>query len=192
MRKSYIGIGVLAIIIGLMMLIVPHQCIKVIVIILGIFAVANGTYNLFSVRRLIADSDFVMTITIRGVISIVVGFLAILLPLVFANFLWTIMVYTLAFYLLVSSVMEIFSTKKMKNVGINTKPYILEIIGSIIIAIILFIIPAKIGTLIIRLLGIAIALFGIGLLLAEYKNNHKKDKSIIGYAEEIPNDPNEV
>ena len=64
MRKTYLGIGVLAIIIGLMMLIVPHQCIKAIVIILGIFSVGNGVFNLFSIRKLIADSDFAMIITI--------------------------------------------------------------------------------------------------------------------------------
>lgn len=186
MRKTYIGIGVLAIIIGLMMLIVPHQCIKAIVIILGVFSVANGVYNLFVIRRLIADSDFAITITIRGIISIIVGLLAILLPLIFAGVIWTIMVYILAFYLLISSGMEIYGANKMKKVGINTKPYIAEIIGSIIIALILLIIPAEIGTLIVRLLGIAIMIVGIGLLFFETRN-----KTLIVYAEEVPNDPNE-
>lgn len=186
MRKTYIGIGVLAIIIGLMMLIVPHQCIKAIVIILGVFSVANGVYNLFAIRRLIADSDFAITITIRGIISIIVGLLAILLPLIFAGVIWTIMVYILAFYLLISSGMEIYGATKMKKVGINTKPYIAEIIGSIIIALILLIIPAEIGTLIVRLLGIAIMIVGIGLLFFETRN-----KTLIVYAEEVPNDPNE-
>ena len=186
MRKTYIGIGVLAIIIGLMMLIVPHQCIKALVIILGVFSVANGVYNLFAIRRLIADSDFAITITIRGIISIIVGLLAILLPLIFAGVIWTIMVYILAFYLLISSGMEIYGATKMKKVGINTKPYIAEIIGSIIIALILLIIPAEIGTLIVRLLGIAIMIVGIGLLFFETRN-----KTLIVYAEEVPNDPNE-
>lgn len=186
MRKTYIGIGILAIIIGLMMLIVPHQCIKAIVIILGVFSVANGVYNLFAIRRLIADSDFAITITIRGIISIIVGLLAILLPLIFAGVIWTIMVYILAFYLLISSGMEIYGANKMKKVGINTKPYIAEIIGSIIIALILLIIPAEIGTLIVRLLGIAIMIVGIGLLFFETRN-----KTLIVYAEEVPNDPNE-
>ena len=186
MRKTYIGIGVLAIIIGLMMLIVPHQCIKAIVIILGVFSVANGVYNLFAIRRLIADSDFAITITIRGIISIIVGLLAILLPLIFAGVIWTIMVYILAFYLLISSGMEIYGATKMKKVGINTKPYIAEIIGSIIIALILLIIPAEIVTLIVRLLGIAIMIVGIGLLFFETRN-----KTLIVYAEEVPNDPNE-
>ena len=186
MRKTYIGIGILSIIIGLMMLIVPRQCIKAIVVILGIFSIGNGIFNLLSIRKLIADSNFVKTITIRGTISIIVGLLAILLPLVFAGILWTVMVYTLAFYLLISSGMEIYSTIKMRQVGINTKPYIAEIIGSIVIAIILLIIPAEIGTLIIRFLGLAIMLVGIGILFFETKS-----KPLIVYAEEVPNDPNE-
>lgn len=185
MRKTYIGIGILSIIIGLMMLIVPHQCIKAIVIILGIFSIGNGIFNLFSIRNLIADSNFVKTITIRGTISIIVGLLAILLPLVFAGILWTVMVYTLAFYLLISSGMEIYSIIKMKQVGINTKPYIAEIIGSIVIAIILLIIPAKIGTLIVRLLGIAIMIIGVGLLFFEIKS-----KPLVVYTEEVPENSN--
>ena len=184
-RKTYIGIGILSIIIGLMMLIVPEQCIKAIVVILGIFSIGNGIFNLFSIRKLIADSNFVKAITIRGAISILVGVLAIFLPLVFAGILWTVMVYSLAFYLLISSGMEIYSTIKMNQFGINTKPYVAEIIGSIVIAIILLIIPAKIGTLIVRLLGLAIMIIGIGLLFFEIKS-----KPLIVHAEEIPENSN--
>ena len=62
----------------------------------------------------------------------------------------------------------------------------MKLIGSIIIALILLIIPAEIGTLIVRLLGIAIMIVGIGLLFFETRN-----KTLIVYAEEVPNDPNE-
>lgn len=186
MRKTYMVIGILAIIIGLLMLIVPQQCVKIIVIILGFFSVGNGLFNLLHIRKKVADPDFVKTINIRGIISIIVGFLAIILPLTFAGILWTIMVYALAFYLLISSGMEIYGIKKMDQVGINTKPYIAEIIGSVIIAIILFIIPAEIGTFLIRILGIIIILAGIILLLAKTKR-----EPLIVYAEEVPNDPNE-
>ena len=187
MRKTYIVIGILAIIIGLLMLIIPQQCVKIIVIILGFFSIGNGIFNLFHIRKMVADPDFIKTINIRGIISITIGFFAILLPLAFAGILWTIMVYALAFYLLASSVMEYYGIKKMDQVGINTKPYIAEIIGSVIIAIILFIIPAKIGTLIIRILGLLIILVGIILLLAKTKR-----EPLIVYAEEVPNDPNET
>ena len=95
------------------------------------------------------------------------------------------MVYSLAFYLLISSGMEIYSTIKMNQFGINTKPYVAEIIGSIVIAIILLIIPAKIGTLIVRLLGLAIMIIGIGLLFFEIKS-----KPLIVHAEEIPENSN--
>ena len=73
----------------------------------------------------------------------------------------------------------------MKQVGINTKPYIAEIIGSIVIAIILLIIPAKIGTLIVRLLGIAIMIIGVGLLFFEIKS-----KPLVVYTEEVPENSN--
>ena len=78
-----------------------------------------------------------------------------------------------------------FTQGVMKQVGINTKPYIAEIIGSIVIAIILLIIPAKIGTLIVRLLGIAIMIIGVGLLFFEIKS-----KPLVVYTEEVTENSN--
>ena len=47
------------------------------------------------------------------------------------------------------------------------------------------IIPAEIGTLIIRLLGIAIMIIGVGLLFFEIKS-----KPLVVYTEEVPENSN--
>lgn len=185
-RKSYIGIGILTIVIGLMLLIAPKECIKVIVIALGIASIINGIYNLISLRNLVADPDYTKLITVRGIVSIVIGALALFLPLFIAGVIWTVMIYILAVYLLASALLELYGTTKMKQAGIDTKPYIGEFIGSILLAIILFLLPAEIGTVLVRILGIIIFLFGIGFLVWEWKT-----RPVIVYSEVIPNDPND-
>src|SRR5574344_839652 len=103
MRKSHIALGILVGCIGLMMLFAPAEWIKVTIILLGIGAVINGIYNLKTVRTLVSDSTYQQVISIRGISSIVIGILAILLPLIIAGIVWTIMIYILGVYLLLSA-----------------------------------------------------------------------------------------
>ncbi|MCR4790981.1 MAG: DUF308 domain-containing protein [Treponemataceae bacterium] len=187
-KKSNIAYCIIAIVIGLLLIIIPRQCIKIIVILLGLFSIANGIYNLVKIKNLISDPDFKILITVRGLFSIVVGILAVLLPLIFAGVLWTVMVYTLAVFLILTAGMELYATVKMKNAGIETKPYITEIVFSILLGILLFFIPPKtFGEIIVRIIGAIIVLISVAFLIVEFKN-----RPLIVYAEEVPNDPNDT
>ena len=81
MRKTYVLLAILVAIIGLMMIFSPENCIKVAVIILGMTALINGIYNLVTVRNLLEDQMFRNVMTVRGVVSICIGALAVILPL---------------------------------------------------------------------------------------------------------------
>ena len=89
-------LGALLALVALMMIIAPEQCIKVAVVALGIEAVVNGIFNLIKIRQLVDDKSFQLTVIVRSVISIVIGILAVFLPLRFAEAMWTIMLYVLA------------------------------------------------------------------------------------------------
>jgi len=181
MRKSIIGTGVLILVISLMMIISPETCIKVAVIVLGIGGVVNGIYNLLAVRSFVADQTFKRIITIRGLLSIVVGLVAVILPLFLAETIWTIMIYMLAIYLIISAAMEIISTFHLKKEGIPTKMFTIEIISSIILAIILFVIPAALGLNLIRIIGIALLVVSVGLLIWEWRtsSNNTYAKAVV-------------
>ncbi|AEE17573.1 DUF308 domain-containing protein [Treponema brennaborense] len=173
MRKTYIGLGILTIVIGLLMLLSPNSWIAVMVIILGSAAILNGVFNLFYLRSIIDDPYYRNAIIIRGILSIIVGLLAIILPLAIAGFVWTVMTYTLAVYLLVSAGIEIYAALKMKAAGIPVKPYYSEIVVSVILAIVLFIIsPSTLGTTLIRICGVLLILTGIGVIFWEWKNRN--------------------
>ncbi len=170
MRKSYIGVGVLSIVVGLLMLFAPDAWTKVVVIILGAAAIVNGIFNLFYVRKIISDSNYRKAVILRGVISVLVGLVAVILPLALAATVWTVMLYILGAYLLVSSILEIYATVKLRSSGINAKPYYGEIVISVIMAVILFIIPAQLGMALVRVLGVLLLLAGIAVLVWEVRN----------------------
>ena len=176
MRKSFIGIGILLAIVGLLMLFSPDAWIKAVVIIVGIAAILNGIFNLIQLRNMILDRSYKRTILIRGIISIIIGLIAVIMPLTVAASIWAIMLYILAGYLIISSILELYATIKIKNSGLDTKPFYGEIIGSTVLAIVLLLMSTKgFGLILIRILGILVILFGIGIIFWEYKNKKKSD-----------------
>jgi hypothetical protein len=170
MRKTNFILGVLLAVVGLMMIVAPDKCIKVAVILLGIEAVANGVFSLVKIRQLISDKDFQLAVFVRGIFSIVIGFLAVILPLKFAAMMWTVMLYVLAGYLLLAAVLELYAVAKLRNTGIERKQYVLEALVSIICGIILFIIPQQLGMVIIRVLGVIVLIVSLIYVLYEWRN----------------------
>lgn len=170
MRKTYLLIAALIAVIGIMMIVAPSECIKIAVIVLGITAIINGVVILFSKRNIIEEKVFKLTMAIRGVVSIAVGLLAVLLPLIFAGILWTVMVYAIGAYLLISASAEIYEAQKLKEYGKKTKAIRTEVIVSILLAIIFFCMPAKIGVTLIRIGGILLLIAAALCVIIEWKN----------------------
>lgn len=170
MRRSYLGMGFLSLIAGLLMLFSPDAWIKVVVIVLGVAAIVNGLFNLLYVRRVFDDAYFRRSIVVRGLLSLVVGLLAVILPLALAAAVWTAMVYMLAAYLLVSALLELFATIRLRSSGVDTRPYYGEIVGSIILAVVLFVVPAQLGVLLVRIFGGLLVVSGICFLVWQWRN----------------------
>ena len=55
MNKNNIVIGSILAVAGLLMVIIPEQCVKAVVIMLGLGAVANGIHSLLHTRKLVPD-----------------------------------------------------------------------------------------------------------------------------------------
>ena len=164
MKKSSLFIGFLLSLIGLLLLIIPRQCVQAIVILLGIEAVANGIYSLMYTRKLIPDSSFQYTVICRGMLSIVIGLLAFFLPLKFAQAMWNIMLFVLAIYLIIGALLQMYATGKLRETGVDRKQFIIESIISICAAIVMFIIGAKSGIVFVRIVGTVVLLCGLTYL----------------------------
>ncbi len=170
MRKSIIGMGILISIIGLMMIIAPEAFIKIAVILLGIAAIGNGIYNLISVLNFSTDSFYKKIVLTRAIISLFVGVLSLLLPLFIAGTIWVVLIYTLAIYLLISAVLEIINLYQLKKEGYPVKVFRIEIVSSVLLAILLFTMPAQIGITVIRVIAFITILVGIAITFYEWKN----------------------
>ena len=151
--------GIIAFVAGLIVAIFPAESIKVVVILLGIAATIKGLYDLIKVRVLTEDSFFRRTVIIRSLGSIIIGLLAVFLPIAMFNTvqaIFRIMLYILAIYLILAAGAEIYMIMKLDEAEIPSAPFRAEAIGSILIAIFLFILPANVGVIIVRVMGIAV------------------------------------
>ncbi len=173
MEKKNLFFGILIAIIGFCMLFMPNLWIDIIVILLSIEAVANGLYCLIYTRKLYPDTVFQYTVLARAMFSIVIGLLSFLLPIILHKEhadIWTVMIRVYAVYLILSTVLQLFASSKLRDTGIDRKNFIIESVISIIASIILFIVAAHVGPAIVRIIGIiALLLGGIFIFLA-YKN----------------------
>lgn len=171
MDKNRIFLGFVTAALGLFLLISPQTFIQFFVIILGVAAVIDGIFILATSRNLIVDPQYNMIVTIRGILSIVAGAFAVILPMTVANIAWKIMAYSLAVYLLISAGMQIYTITKLHRNGIMIRQSMIEVLTSILLAAALFVIPSKVaGDFIVRILGIALVIFGAGTVIVQWKN----------------------
>ncbi len=170
MNKTNFGLGILVAIVGLLVMINPESSIRVIVILLGAASLIGGIYSLAKRRNLLDDSLYSKSILIRGVASIVMGVLAMVMPIVLFNAamgVLRIVLYIVAVYFLLSAFAEIFSMVRLSQAGLHdqVKGLFWTAIGSVVIAILLFMLPKNYGTKIIQVLGALLMLGGIGYTL---------------------------
>lgn len=178
MNKRTILLCAAAAFLGLMMLFSPATFIKVIIIAAGCACVVSGVLALTGARTLLEDSVYAWCVTGRAILCIIVGALAVILPLAIAQTAWTVMLYVLAVELLVSAIVEVYTTLKLKEAGIDCKFYWGEVIVSVAISFVLFLMPAKIGTALIRIVGACILIAAVVLFIMEYRSNKGIDFTV--------------
>ncbi len=169
-----IALGILVAIVGILVMIFPRYSIDVVVILLGIAAIISGIYNLVKVYKVSDNPDFKKIVLIKSIVSIVLGFLAVMLPFAFIKIIETIvkiLLYVEAVYLLLSAFAEILMMEKLKENNENVKNLKIEILASILAAILLFLLAPNFGETVVRILG-AIFIAG-GIIYVIYYYFHK-------------------
>ncbi|MBQ3965953.1 MAG: DUF308 domain-containing protein [Treponema sp.] len=170
MDKNKFFLGLMIAVVGLFMLISPDSFMKFAVIILGITLIFDGIFILVTVRNLVVDKNYALVMAVHGWLSIAVGLLAVLLPMIFAEIFWTIMAYTMAVYLLAAAGMEIYAINMLSRNGISTKKSIFEVIICVILAIILFILPSDIlRNTLVSVFGVILIIIGVAFALVQWK-----------------------
>lgn len=178
MKKwNYFIAGLLGVL-GILILIFPAFWIKLIVILLGLGAVGYGIYNFSYIKKLSDDSSYRSVIMVRSLVSIIIGLLAVILPMTVAETMWTIMIYVLAVYLVCSACLGFYGMYVLRNSDVELKNYLLENFILLAIAVFLFLVPAQLGIALVRILGLAVIAVGVFFGVSEWLIN-KKGKEIV-------------
>ncbi len=159
-------IGVLLVVLGFSMLIAPEYCKLFIILILGIEAVVNGIYSMVVTRKIITDSFFQYSMIFKGMLSIVIGLLAIFLSL-FVKKVEIAMIVTLAIYFIIETIIQMVASGKLTEEPDFKKKFVFEAVICAIVAIALFIILVNVF---IYIAGAVMILIGAFLIFVEIKN----------------------
>lgn len=166
MKRWYLFSGILAALLGLLVIIFPSFWIKLVVVIIGLAAIAYGIYCLKFTKALSDDIYYRRTILIKSIVSIIAGVMAVLFPLAIGGAAWTAMIWVLIIYLLASAAIGFYAAALLKDSGVERKRYIIENLLLLAVAVILILIsPRALGNAIIRLIGIVVLVAGIALIL---------------------------
>lgn len=180
MKRWYLFSGILAALLGLLVIIFPAFWIKLVVVILGLAAIAYGIYSL-KITKVISDElNYRRTILIKSIVSIVAGLMAVLFPLAIGGAAWTAMIWLLIFYLLISAAAGFYAAALLKDSGVERKRYIIENLLLLAAAVVLILIsPRSLGNAIIRLIGIVVLVTGLALILFDVFSARGKVEVII-------------
>ena len=166
MKRWYLFSGILAALLGILVIIFPAFWIKLVVIIIGLAAIAYGIYSLKFTKVISEDIYYRRTILIKSIVSIIAGLMAVLFPLAIGGAAWTAMIWMLIIYLLASGAIGFYAAALLKDAGVERKRYIIENLLLLAIAVVLILIsPRALGNAIIRLIGIVVLIAGLGLIL---------------------------
>lgn len=163
-------IPVLTAIIGLVMLCSAEAIVSVLVVALGIFLVLSGVYSLFSMPKFLENKAARIGTYVRSGVSIILGLLCIVLPVGVANFSWKVMMIILGIYALCSAGLETYAVFSIENEAIDKKRYMIEVGGTIIAAIVLFMLPSNFGFTLIRIVGAIFIIIAVILAINIYRN----------------------
>ena len=178
MKRWFLYEGILLAVLGLLLIIFPTFWVKLVVILLGIGSIGYGIYSLKYTKSLYKNTHYERSILIKSIISIAIGFLVVVFPLFFAKAAWTVMMWILIIYLIATAVLGFYAASLLKDTGIERKRYFIENIILLVIAIALILLsPAALGKVIIRIVGIASMVLGLGLVI--YDLASKKDVTVV-------------
>ena len=163
MNRTNVGLGILAVAVGLLLIIAPETSIRIVVMLLGVGGIANGIRDFARVLPLSENSRYRRTAIMNALLSIIVGVLAVCLPLALFNTVQNIvriMLYVVAAYLVIAAVADFYLVYKLHEEGRNSKILTGNAVWSVIIAVILFLVPSNFAVILLRILGVVMLLAG--------------------------------
>jgi uncharacterized membrane protein HdeD (DUF308 family) len=180
MKRWYLFSGILAALLGILVIIFPAFWIKLVVVIIGLASIGYGIYSLKVTKVISDDYSYRRTILIKSIVSIIAGVMAVLFPLAIGGAAWTAMIVMLIIYLILSAASGFYAAALIKDSGVERKRYIIENLLLLAVAVVLILIsPRSLGNAIIRLIGIIVLIAGLALILFDVFSSRGEVEVII-------------
>lgn len=170
MKKStrwitYLLIAILILIAGVFVLIRQDLFKQIFVISLGVAVVIVSVVSLIMLGRYAFTPFYYRSTLMKGVLGLIVGVLAIVMPLSTAETIWTIILYILAAQLVLGALISFVDVIALRKLGYKSSYHIWEGVISLVIAVVLFIFPQELATMLVTIVGLIIIVIGLTLAL---------------------------
>ena len=159
-------VAIAVVLLGIFILIRQDLFKQVFIIALGLVAIITGITSLATMNRYSFGKFIHGSTVVKGVLGIIVGVLAVIMPIATGEAVWTVIIYILAAQMLIAAIVMLMDSFAVRSAGFPAAPLVVEGIVSLIFAIILFLFPRDIANLLVTILGVIVIVVGltIGLL----------------------------
>lgn len=121
MKKTNWVIGGVLLVAGVILTAAPVFVVKALVVLLGLGAVADGVYSLMYEKSISTNPSYQKTILYKSVANIVMGLVAVIVPLFIAKTAWFAITYILGIYLVISAFGGLFASSQLKDSEVDRK-----------------------------------------------------------------------
>jgi uncharacterized membrane protein HdeD (DUF308 family) len=157
--------GSLLVVLGIYLMFQQESFVRIFISILGLFLVGSGVASLFALRTYTLGRRTKMATLIQALISIVLGLVAFLVPLSAANVSWTLLLYLIAIELIFSAIVSFLDALLLRKSELPVSALLSEGVFSLVVAILLFVFPQQIGSMLLKLVGVVLIAMGLGMVL---------------------------
>lgn len=165
-----IAIAIVAL--GIFIMVREDMFKQIFVIALGLVAIVTGITSLATMNRYSFGKFNQGTTLVKGVLGLIIGVLAVIMPLATGEAVWTIIIYLLAAQMLIAAIVMLTDSIAVRSAGFPAAPLVTEGLISLVLAVILFVFPRDVANLLVTILGITIIVVGVtlGLLAILFRN----------------------
>ncbi len=143
--------------------------------VLGVLAITNGASSLLSMNRYSFGRYNRNATLVKGILSLVIGVLAVVLPIFTLETTWRIFMYVLAAQMLISAAITLIAAIAVRSKGMAASQMVGEGVVSLFFAVFLFLFPRSIGNLLVTIFGIIVIAVGLAFIAIAFIMRNKKD-----------------
>jgi uncharacterized membrane protein HdeD (DUF308 family) len=170
---TQIILALILVVLGIFIMIRQDLFKQIFVIALGLFLIVTGIKSLATMGRYSFSKFNSRTNLIKGILGLVVGVFAVVMPIATGLTLWKIILFVVAVELVIAAIVLIFDSFIIAKMEFPIAPLVIEAALSLVLAVVLFAFPEGVADLAITILALIIIIAGIVTAIVAYLMRNK-------------------